>query len=141
MSNIFLLLIEAWSILTTLKNIYSRYPKRCSTSPYREAKYKRALREHFLTHFIKTFAAFSHRKLKVTQIWSTHQSKVLIFYFGMKKFGVRFLKILWETDKVHFTCSNLVCVYTHLNFKIWNLVCLFSTKFSKIQLENFFRSK
>ena len=65
----------------------------------------------------KTFAAFSHRKLKVAQIWSTHQSKALIFYFGIKKFGVGFLKILWETDKVHFTSSNLVCVYTHPKFQ------------------------
>ena len=35
----------------------------------------------------------------------------------MKKFGVGFLKILWETDKVHFTSSNLVCVYTHPKFQ------------------------
>ena len=65
----------------------------------------------------KTFAAFSHRKLKVAQIWSTHQSKAMIFYFSMKKFWVGFLKILWETDKVHFTSSNLMCVYTHPKFQ------------------------
>ena len=35
----------------------------------------------------------------------------------MKKFEVGFLKILWETDKVHFTSSNLVCVYTHPKFQ------------------------
>ena len=49
----------------------------------------------------------------MAQIWSTHQSKALIFYFGMKKIGVGFLKILWETDKVHFMSSNLVYVYTY----------------------------
>ena len=35
----------------------------------------------------------------------------------MKKFGVGFLKILWETDKVNFASSNLVCVYTHPKFQ------------------------
>ena len=36
--------------------------------------------------FYKTnFAAFLHRKVKVAQIWSAHQSKALIFYFGMRK--------------------------------------------------------
>ena len=63
----------------------------------------------------KNFAAFSHRKLKVEQIWPTHQSKALIFYFDIKKFWIEFLKILW--DKAHFTSSNLVCVYTHPKFQ------------------------
>ena len=73
---------------------------------------------HFLTHFAKkNFATFSQRKLKMAQIWSTHQSKALIFSFGMKKFGVGFLKILWETYKAHFTSSNLVCIYTHPKFQ------------------------
>ena len=27
------------------------------------------------------------------------------------------MKILWERDKVHFTSSNLVCVYTHPKFQ------------------------
>ena len=27
------------------------------------------------------------------------------------------MKILWETDKVNFTSSNLVCVYTHPKFQ------------------------
>ena len=31
------------------------------------------------------FAAFLHRSFEVIQIWSTHKSKALIFYFGMKK--------------------------------------------------------
>ena len=29
---------------------------------------------------------FAHRKLKVAQIWSAHQSKAVIFYFVIKKF-------------------------------------------------------
>jgi hypothetical protein len=35
----------------------------------------------------------------------------------MKKCGVGFLKILWETDKALSTSSNLVCVYTHPKFQ------------------------
>ena len=27
------------------------------------------------------------------------------------------MEILWETDKVHFMSSNLVCVYTHPKFQ------------------------
>ena len=85
----------------------------------------------------KTFAAFSHWKLKVAQIWSTHQSKALIFYFGMKKFGVGFLKILWETDKVHFTSLNLVCVYTHPKFQKMKFTLSVFAKFSKLKLKIF----
>ena len=88
------------------------------------------------------FAAFLHRSFEVIQIWLTHQSKALIFYFGMKNFLSMIFENLWETDKVNFTSSNLMCVYTHtLNFKIWNLVCLLPTKFSKIQLKNVFMPK
>ena len=57
------------------------------------------------------FAAFSHRKLKVAQIWSTHQSKALIFYSGIKnKIWVWVLKILSKTDKLNFIFWNLGCV-------------------------------
>ena len=89
----------------------------------------------------KTFAAFSHRKLKVAQIWSTHQSKALIFYFGMKKFGVGFLKILWETDKVHFTSSNLVCVYTHPEFQNMKFSLSVFDKIFKNPTQNVFYAK
>ena len=59
----------------------------------------------------KHFTAFLHRKLKVAQIWSTHQSKALIFYFGIQKnFWVGFLKILSKTDKLDFIFWNLGCV-------------------------------
>ena len=104
---------------------------------YREEKFKRALRLQFWLILQKTFAAFSHRKLKMAQIWSTHQSKALIFYFGMKKFEVEFLKILWETDKVHFTSSNLVCVYTHPKFQNMKFRLSVFDKIFKIQLNIF----
>ena len=108
---------------------------------FREAKFKRALRYTFWLILQKTFAAFSHHKLKVAQIWSTHQSKALIFYFGMKKFGVRFLKILWETDKVHFTSSNLVCVYTHPKFQNMKFSLSVVDKIFKNSTPNFFMPK
>ena len=56
------------------------------------------------------------------------------FLFWHKKtFWVRFLKILWETDKLNFIFWNLGCVKTHtLNLNSWNVLCLFPTKFSKI---------
>ena len=41
---------------------------------------------------------------------ATHQSKALIFYFGMKKCWVGFLKILSKTDKLNFIFWNLGCV-------------------------------
>jgi hypothetical protein len=58
----------------------------------------------------KTFSAFSHRKLKVVQIWSTHQSKALIFYYGIKNIWIGFLKTLSKTDKLNFIFWNLGCV-------------------------------
>ena len=102
-------------------------------------KFKRALRLQFWLNLQKfIFAAFLHRSFEVIQIWLTHQSKTLIFFFGMKSFFNLIFGNLWKTGKVNFTSSNLVCVFTHiLNFKIWNLVCLFSTKFLKIRLHNF----
>ena len=51
------------------------------------------------------------------------------FVFWHKKFGVGFLKILWETDKVYFTSLNLMCVYTHP--KLQNMKFSLST-FDKI---------
>ena len=67
----------------------------------------------------------------MNQIWLTHQSKALIFYFDMKNFFNLIFKNLWKTDKVNFNKFKFnVCLHT-LNFKIWNLVCLFSTNFQK----------
>ena len=89
----------------------------------------------------KTFAVFSHQKLKVAQIWSTHQSKALIFYFGMKKFWVGFLKILWETDKLNFIFWNLRCVYTLTKFELVKCTLSISHKIFKNPVQNFFRTK
>ena len=61
-----------------------------------------------------------------------HQSKALIFYSGVKKFGADFLKSLWEADKVYFTSSNLMCVYTHLKFQNMKFsLSVFDKKFQK----------
>ena len=89
----------------------------------------------------KTLAAFSRRKLKVSQIWSTHQSKALIFYFGIKIVGVGFLKILWETDKLNFTSSNLVCICTHPKFQNIKFSLSVFDKIFKNPAQNFFHAK
>ena len=73
----------------------------------------------------------------MAQIWSTHQSRALIFYFGMKKFKVGFLKILWETDRAHFTSSNLVCVYTHPKFQNMKFILSVFDKLFKNSTQNF----
>ena len=105
----------------------------------REAKFKRALMVHFLTHFTKNFCRFLTPKVKSGT--DSHQSKTLIFYFGIKKFGVGFLKILWETDKVHFTSSNLVCVYTHPKFQNMKFSLSVFDKIFKNPTQNFFYVK
>ena len=72
-------------------------------------------------------------------IWSTHQSKALIFYFGIKKI----LSWIFENfvgnrqTKFHILkFSGGVNTHT-LNLNSWNVLCLFLTKFSKIQLQIF----
>ena len=60
-------------------------------------------------------------------------------FWREKKIGLRFWKILWETDKLYSKYSQLECVY--LKFKIWNFVCLFPTIFSKIWVQFFFHVK
>ena len=63
------------------------------------------------------FAAFLHRSFVVIQIWLTHQSKALIFQFGTKNFFNLIFENFWKTDKVNFTSSNLMCVYTHSKYQ------------------------
>ena len=78
------------------------------------------------------FAAFLHRSFEVIQIWLTHQSKAMIFYFGMKSFFNLIFENLWKTDKLNFIFWNLECVCKHtLNLNLWNSLCLFSTNFQK----------
>ena len=58
----------------------------------------------------------------------------------MKTLEVGFLKILWETDKVHFTSSNLVCVYTHHKFQNMKFSLSVFDKILKIPIQNVFFS-
>ena len=81
---------------------------------YREAKFKRALRSHFLTHFTKSFCRFLTPKVKSGTNPSIKSSG---FIFWHEKIWSQVFENLWETDKVHFTSSNLVCVYTHPKFQ------------------------
>jgi hypothetical protein len=55
----------------------------------------------------------------------------------MKKFKVGFLKILWETDRAHFTSSNLVCVYTHPKFQNMKFILSVFDKLFKNSTQNF----
>ena len=87
------------------------------------------------------FAAFLHRSFEVIQIWLTHQSKALIFYFGMKNFFNLIFENLWKTDKVNFTSSNLMCVYTHSKFQNMKFSLSVSHKTFKNWTQNFFHAK
>ena len=63
------------------------------------------------------------------------------FLFWYEKFGVGFLKILWEIDKVYFTSSNLVCVYAHPKFQNMKFsLSVFEKKF-KNPIQKFFYAK
>ena len=80
---------------------------------YREAKFKRALRLQFWLILQKTFAAFSQRKLKVAQIWSTHQSKALIFYLAWKNVELNFENFVENRQPKFHILKFRVCVNTH----------------------------
>ena len=102
---------ETWLLTLTKTNWWKLIFIKHIQKTNRDAKFKRALGVHFWLILQKTFAAFSHWKLKVAQIWWTHQSKALIFYFGIKKhFWVGFLKILSKADKLNLIFWNLGCV-------------------------------
>ena len=107
-------------------------------------KFKRALRVHFLTHFTKKFCRFPTPKVKSGTYMINPSIESSDFLFWHKKnFWVGFLKILRETDKVHFTCSNLVCVcvYTHPKFQNMKFSLSVSHKFFKNPTQNFFDAK
>ena len=88
------------------------------------------------------FAAFLHRSLFVViQIWLTHQSKALIFYFGMKNFFNLIFENLWKTDKLNFTSSNLMCVYTHSKFQNMKFSLSVFHKTFKNQIKKVFHAK
>ena len=55
-----------------------------------------------------------------------------------------FLKILWETDKLNFMSSNLVCVYTHPKFQnmkfslsVFDKIFKYPTQKKKIENKSF----
>ena len=89
----------------------------------------------------KTFAAFSHRKLKVVQIWSIHQSKAVIFYFVIKKNLSWVFENFVGNRQTQFHILNFrVCKHT-LNLNSWNVLRLFPTKFLKIWFQIVFMPK
>ena len=108
-----------------------------------DAKFKSRLQ--FLRYFMKNFfTLFLPKKLKVSPIWIlTHQSKAQNFYFDHdKKFDSNFWNLFWKTDKVKFHKLKFsVCLHTNSISNLWNWICLFFTKFSKIRLKIFFISK
>ena len=64
------------------------------------------------------------------------------FYFGMKKFGVGFLKILWETDKCTFHEFKFsVCVCTHPKFQNMKFSLSVFDKIFKTKTQNCFLSQ
>ena len=83
------------------------------------------------------FAAFLHRSFEVIQIWLTHQSKALIFYFGMKKILSPIFENFVGNRQTKFHILKFrVCKHT-LNLNSWNLVCLFPTNFQKSDSKSF----
>ena len=88
-----------------------------SLSAFTDAKFTRALSSGYTFWLIlqKMFDAFWHRKLKMAQTWSTHQSTALIFYFGMKKISSWIFDNFVENrqTKFHeFKFSVCVCLHT-----------------------------
>ena len=108
---------------------------------YRDAKFKRAFRVHFLTHFTKNFCRFLTPKVKsgTDMINPSIESSDFLFWHG--KFGIGFLKISWKTDKVHFTSSNLMCVYTHPKFQNMKFSLSVFDKIFKNPTQNFLYAK
>ena len=87
---------------------------RSSQDVTRQAKFKGRSGYTFWLILQKTFAAFSHRKIKVAQIWSTHQSKALIFYFGINKILSWIFENFVKNRQTKFHVLKFrVCVNTH----------------------------
>ena len=98
-----------------------------------------AIRE---THFTKNICRFLTPKIKTgTDMINPSIESSDFLFWQEKQFGVRFLKILWETDKVHFTSSNLVCVYTHPKFQNMKFSLYVFDKIFKIPTPNFLYAK
>ena len=84
------------------------------------------------------FDAFSHPSPGEMQIWLTHQSKAIILFFDTEKFLSPVFEIFRETDKVNFTNSNLMCVYTHIKFQNMKFCLSVSHKISKKRTQKYF---
>jgi len=59
----------------------------------------------------------------------------------MKNFFNLIFENLWKTDKVNFTRSNLMCVYTHSKFQNMKFSLSVSHKSFKNWTQNFFHAK
>ena len=99
----------------------------CAWEVFREAKFKRVLRVHFqLILQKKLFVRHFQWESALAQIWlmiSIESSDFLFWH--VKQFWLRFLKLFLKID----TTNSIWRVFAHtLNFKIWNLVCLFLNK-------------
>ena len=82
---------------------------------FREAKFKRALRLHFLTHFTKTFCRFLTLKVKSgTDIIDPSISKALILYFGITNVLSRIFENSVKNRQTKFHILKFrMCVNTH----------------------------
>ena len=63
------------------------------------------------------------------------------FLFWHKKIWSRIFENFVETDKAHFTSSNLLCVYTHPKFQNKKFSLSIFDKIFKNQTQNFFYAK
>ena len=90
-----------------------------------------------MTHFTKNFCRLTTKVKSGTDMISP-SIESCDFLFCHQKFRVGFLKILWETDKVHFTSSNLMCVYTHPKFQNMKFSLSVFDKIFKNPTQNFF---
>ena len=98
---------------------------------YREVKFKRTLRLQFWLIFQNLFCRWHTSKLwsDPDMINPSIESSDFLFW-RVKKFFRLIFENLWKTEKVNFTISNLMCVYTHSKFqnmKFSNILKIFFT--------------
>ena len=105
-------------------------------------KFKRVLRVHFLTHFTKNVCRFLTPKVKSgTDMINPINRKLWFSILAWKKFLSWVFENFVENRQTKFHILKFrVCKHT-LNLNSWNVLCLFPTKFSKIQLKNVFYAK
>ena len=107
-----------------------------SLSIVASAKFKRALRLHFLTHFTKNFFCFLTPKVKSGTDMINPSIESSDFLFCHKKiFELDFWRFCWKQG------SNLVCVYTHLKFQNMKFSLSVSHKIFKNPTQKFSNAK